>query len=296
MAIVETGTVGAVYLVAAIGAFLMSLLAMSLSLFANFYMAVFGMSTSRCELDAAVAAPRDSKKNVVRSGMLAVLSGGLIALAAFYLLAYYKVGTIEIINHDLKVTLHNWTYFVGAALFHVATAVILATAFHFRSQGATLVLVMFFVASMGFYGAGQLQGFGSKRDICGAFGVFCHVMCVFVLWYGNIGAKSRFYSVRGWASILPILVAAIIYVLFWFIGSPNEPSSRATLDSRSGTILAFLLGGDMMFLLANVMAIVLYMSPEADDKLSAARAIARRRAKGPDGQDLTPLNTDMEQP
>lgn len=289
--LVETGAVGAVLTTAA-----------AVSFGAAFFSALFGVLGSiyysRAVSKRSVlgtSAEVQAKANIVRAGMLLVLAGGLLALSAGYLAALYKVGTVEVTAHDLKVSIHNWTYFAGAGGFHVALAVILSTLFRFTGSGSIVALIMFFTFSMVCYGAGQLQGYAYKRMLVAAYAFISHLVCVFILWWGSDKSKSPvFYSLRGWASLIPLAVAAVMYMIFFSVGSPNESSNHATLDSRSGSILAFFLGCDIPMFLACLMAVIFYLPPGAPDRVNAYDAVVgRRQAMTEEGDALTRLDADQ---
>jgi hypothetical protein len=186
---------------------------------------------------------------------------GALALGAMglgYLFVLFKIGTV--VRSD-GVTV-NWSYFAFAAVAWSLLGTLHGYFFNLDGYSRRMALGGLWAAAMVLLAVGPLSPHGVKRDVCYGVSVALQAVSIaYLFWFqGKPRALLRIY---GWIPAAFVLLAFLLYDVFWFIGYLNLNSSAVELTSRWKAHLAFFFADLCAFVISAVAAFMLYKPERA---------------------------------
>lgn len=230
--------------------------------------------------------PRVAKRKERRVQQRLMVMFGTAAngiLAAGYLFVLFKIGTLT--RSDSYVI--NWSYFAFAAGAWFMLGLLHSVFFRLEGYARRVALAVLFALPPLLLALGPLSPSESKRDVCYGFAVALQFVSVaYIAWFEGVsGPLKRAYG------IIPaglVLVAFLLYDVFWFIGFLNEDNSAVVLTSRWNAQIAFLFA-DLLAMIGSAAAAIMLYRPL---RLGAAMpTVEAGFAAGPDG---TALYADVD--
>jgi MFS family permease len=234
--------------------------------------------------------------NQRRRVLFLVVGFGCLMIGAGAFALYGKIGTTVRAVSPVKV---NAIFYIFHGIAYGCFAAVFASFMNLKSK-STMVLVAASVAMFGVLGAAQYAPFGYWRGFAIAVVAIGQVAGFFAILGGSDPGAVVIFSARAFAPCLFMALSFLLWDIFYMVGSPNENSKNASLDSRSGTQLGFM-GANIAALIAIAFCMGLMhpvipgLTPPLKDPMTwgyfsdtmgAAPAETRRR-RGEDGMPLT---------
>lgn len=206
---------------------------------------------------AAVCA---KKVRITRRNMLLYATIGFWAVFVGALLSLFKIGTTERPDDVLIV---NWTYLVLTAIAWAALAILHGLYFWFPWFGQTAALAVLWGASFVLLAVGPLSTSNTKRDVCFGLAVALQgLSVVHVLWFQ--GRMGPLFRLRGWLTVIWVLLAFALFDIFWYIGYLNADRGATQLTSPWKTHLPFFLANVVGLVVSAAVAAWTYKAKSSD--------------------------------
>lgn len=205
-------------------------------------------------------------------------ASALGVLAMGYLFVLFKIGTL--VRSDGQTV--NWSYFAFAAAAWFLLGLLHSVFFRLEGYSRRVALAVLFALSPLLLALAPLSPHDDKRDVCFGFAVaFQALSLFFIFWFEGIaGPLKRWY---GWVAAAGVVLAFLLYDIFFYIGYLNEVSSAVLLTSRWNAQVAFLIADFLAFVVSAVAALWLYRPKRDGDEAAVLPTAAAALAVGPGG-------------
>ena len=186
-----------------------------------------------------------------------------IAFAAMFLAALFtlfKIGTHVRPDDAISV---NWTYLTLTAAAWVSLALLHGLYFWFPWFGQTAALAAIWGGIFLLLATAPLSTSNDKRDVLFGLAVGLQgLSLIYIIWFsGRWGPMWRW---RGWATAAPVIVAFLLFDIFWYIGYLNAQRGATALGAPWETHLPFFIANLCALVVSAAVAAWTYKAKKSD--------------------------------
>ncbi len=196
--------------------------------------------------DAEMRKVQQLEANQRRRVLLLVLGASCMMIACGAFALYGKINTTIRPSSSVKV---NAVYFAAHGIAYALFGAIFAEFMGLKTK-AVLMLMGAFAGIFVIFGAAQYADYGYWRGYAVGVVVILQAGVMVGILGGSRPGAVVVFSARAIAPCVFLAISFLLWNVFFMVGSLNEDSKNATLNSRSGTYLGFLGADISMFISA----------------------------------------------
>ncbi len=173
--------------------------------------------------------------------LLAIVTHLFVAVA--FSARYFQIGEFEKTCND---TFTNYAFFALLAFAAGVNGYLMSIFFKVRTGGGKAFIALSWTCVFVLLSIGTLACRGVVRNWAFSLSVIGQGVSVFAILYGS-ELPHILTNISNYVVLAFLTIGLVIFNTFWYIGSYNEPSSAAILNSDFGTQIAMLIGGCLPF-------------------------------------------------
>lgn len=173
--------------------------------------------------------------------LLAIVTHLFVAVA--FSARYFQIGEFEKTCND---TFTNYAFFALLAFAAGVNGYLMSIFFKVRTGGGKAFVALSWTCVFVLLSIGTLACRGVVRNWAFSLSIIGQGVSVFAILYGS-ELPHILTNISNYVVLAFLTIGLVIFDTFWYIGSYNEPSSAAILNSDFGTQIAMLIGGCLPF-------------------------------------------------